>query len=596
MQRLLARLRNLGFSHKISLAFILLNVLLIAMVVFAAQIVCRRIIYNQVEERSQYENRLQIQQFEALMSNINGYVNNLVITLNTGHGHQFESSGFPDSENLRLNQDIFFILDRLTLLFQECRRISIVFDNDVVYTVHYLDMNKDITITKGVYATMSELGIGTEGAWCVGNPGVPAQLGGDLSYVKSLRNINTNHTIGYIVMTVDEEQIYQLYGSGEEDQYTQIFFCDETGQILSSSNRDQISTMAADNPLLLQALSQENSFANGSILRYGKNRYYCDVSRVNNGKWRFVTLVDTDFASHQINLMTAVIVAISAVLIFIFAFLIVIISRQISNPIRRLAGHMIESQNAIPKEIPLEKAYGELEVLTANFNTMIRTNNALFDSLKEDQIKRRHLELALLQAQIKPHFLYNTLETAYCLVDMDNKIKAKKILKLLGDHYRYVLNKGSEWILLRNEIEALEKYLQIQKLRYNNLFRYEIDIPEELLLMRIPKMTLQPLVENAIYHGIKPLYAQGMVRISSEMEVNRIIIRIEDNGVGMTRETFEKVMHNEKQEKNNFGLKNVADRIRLFYGENSYVYMETIPVGTAIAISIDLKTAGGADV
>lgn len=594
MKRIRELLRGLGISRKISLAFILLNTLLILIVVIVVRAVYSNITFAQMEERTQYETRLHMQQLQRFTENINGCSNNLIIALNTGFPTQLERAGFPDSGDVEQSRELFDIMDRISLVYRDMSVMSVVFHNDVVFSTYsngYTTLRRETHTGGGQYAALSAYDIGPEGAWRSDLAGVLGELAGELCYVKSLRSIASTRTVGYIVLSIDETKMHRLYGGAESGQQTALYICDTGGgKILSASVRDEVGAGVSRNAVLQEAL-EGPAAEPPRIISAGGQRYHVVVKPVNRGQWQLVSVTDIGAVLEQVNLMTVIILLVSGGLMVVFSLFIVLISRTISTPIRRLAQHMIDFRDEIPREIAESGSQDEIGILTSNFNIMIRTNNVLFDRLREDEQKRRHLELALTQTQVKPHFLYNTLDAAYCLVDLD-VAGAKQMLKLLADHYRYVLNKGSEWITVAREIDALEKYLQIQTLRYNNMIRYEFAIPDELLPMQLPKLTLQPLVENAIYHGIKPTGRPGLIRVTGSMEDNRVYLRVQDDGAGMTAEEFSHVMQGEAgaSDSDSFGLRSVADRIRLFYGERSSLTLESgAAAGTALLITIDLR-------
>lgn len=221
---------------------------------------------------------------------------------------------------------------------------------------------------------------------------------------------------------------------------------------------------------------------------------------------------------------------------------------------------------------------------------MVDMNGKLIQKVEQNEKEKRRLELALLQMQIKPHFLYNTLDTAFCLNSMQKHQEANHVIKQLAEYYRLVLNHGDEWINFVEELDAVEKYLEIQSVRYSNLISYTIDVDEELYGFRIPKMTLQPLVENAIYHGIKPAGRKGNILISGELCDDKVKIAVIDDGVGMSQAMFDEILNGKRKSTDgeSFGMKSVVERLRLFYGDAKMDLGQT-DEGTSIVLSIDLR-------
>lgn len=228
----------------------------------------------------------------------------------------------------------------------------------------------------------------------------------------------------------------------------------------------------------------------------------------------------------------------------------------------------------------------EVGALAAGFNEMTGRNRELVELLLEEKKRQEQLKLSLLQSQIKPHFLYNTLDTIYCLVLMGKKEEAGRMTKLLSDYYRHVLSNGMDWVLLFEEIKYTSNYLQIQSIRYNDILDFEICVEEEVENIKIPKLTLQPLVENAIYHGIKPLDRKGHIRVLVKQKEDIVYLRVQDDGVGLSGERFWEVLQKGAQSGDSFGLRNVAERLHLYYGERCALELEERAQGTTILICI----------
>lgn len=273
----------------------------------------------------------------------------------------------------------------------------------------------------------------------------------------------------------------------------------------------------------------------------------------------------------------------------VFLIMVLFVLKKILRPVVAIGNHMqMTGANPLSK-IDLPDTTDEIGYLISSFNQMVDMNKVLIDQVKEDEYEKRRLELALLQTQIKPHFLYNTLDTAFCLNEIGMNKDASRVIKQLAGYYRLVLNHGSEWISLGEELEAVKKYLEIQAVRYSDVIAYKILVDEELYGFQIPKMTLQPLVENAIYHGIKPTGKPGHIIITGEFCENEVTLSVIDDGIGMSKAYFDDVIKGKRKssDKESFGVKNVAERLRLFYGDNASIVLdEENYLGTDIVLTI----------
>lgn len=215
----------------------------------------------------------------------------------------------------------------------------------------------------------------------------------------------------------------------------------------------------------------------------------------------------------------------------------------------------------------------ELDELSDTFNTMVERIGTLVEDVRIEQMNLRNMELKLLQEQINPHFLYNTLDAIVWLAEAGEKEQVVKMVTSLSIFFRTSLGKGKDLVSVAAERQHIQSYLEIQQFRYRDILEYEIEIPEEMYQYQILKLTLQPLVENAIYHGIKNKRGIGHIRVTGECIGNNLLFKVWDNGLGMEEERLlqvQKFIEGEMKElegtSSGFGLYNVNQRLHLNYG------------------------------
>lgn len=233
----------------------------------------------------------------------------------------------------------------------------------------------------------------------------------------------------------------------------------------------------------------------------------------------------------------------------------------------------------------------EINNLDEGIQKMARKIDALLDSVKEEQLLQHKTELMLLQAQVSPHFLYNTMDTIIWLVECEMNEEAVQMITDLSVFFRTMLSSGDDIITLREELRHTKSYLDIQQVRYLDILAFSIDCPEELMECRLPKLSLQPLVENALYHGVKEKRGKSTICIRCEKKENSIQIVVEDDGIGMTEEELNTVKESlVRKEKRGFGLRAVQERIKLYYGEGYGIEMTSQKgSGTTVIIRIPEK-------
>lgn len=264
---------------------------------------------------------------------------------------------------------------------------------------------------------------------------------------------------------------------------------------------------------------------------------------------------------------------------------------SITRPIRKLS----EVTDQVAKgdlSVRFDARSGvEVNRLSDSLNTMIDKINELLEQVTTEQIRLRKAEFELLQTQINPHFLYNTLDTIIWLAEAGKQREVVGMVGSLSEFFRASLNQGKDIISIREELQHVKSYLEIQQVRYQDILKYEIQVPGELDKYLIPKITIQPIVENALYHGIKNKRGLGRIRVSGKKEKGGFAIQVEDNGIGINEERLrqvrDKIQYRTPAENDIYGLYNVNERIRLNFGEKFGISIESV-YGEGTVVSIHL--------
>jgi two-component system sensor histidine kinase YesM len=273
------------------------------------------------------------------------------------------------------------------------------------------------------------------------------------------------------------------------------------------------------------------------------------------------------------------------------------VSAGIARPIVRLRRLMEEAETGnLDVRFP-DPPNDEVGRLGQSFNTMIGEIQKLLDQVYEEQQKKREAEFRILQAQIKPHFLYNTLDTIHWMAQEKGASDIVGIVDALTRLFRISLSKGRDVIRLEEELEHVTSYLVIQKIRYLGKFDYFIDADPTLLAMPVVKLTLQPLVENALYHGIKEKVGHGTLTVSARKEEGVLVLTVSDNGAGMDEPTLQALERNlgrgEDASQKGFGVFSVHHRIRLVFGEGWGLSYQSVPGrGTTVTVRQPLVAEG----
>ncbi len=308
-------------------------------------------------------------------------------------------------------------------------------------------------------------------------------------------------------------------------------------------------------------------------------------------------------AVHLDDLQTAMITNMVVVMGIIFVMSLVLLYILLTHS-RKLSAKIVDPIDEICLRLeeigkgdllvcePIQADVEEVQLLSYGIESMVGHLKLLIEKNAEQEKQRRSTELALLQAQINPHFLYNTLDTIVWLIESGEISSAVTMVYSLSNFFRFSLSRGKTVITLAEEEQHIRSYLEIQQMRYRDLMEYKIDIPDELKKNILPKLTLQPLVENALYHGIKIMRRKGIIRVTGKEQGQNMILEVTDDGSGMSEARLQEIRASlEKEMSDGFGLRTVHQRIQILFGTEYGLSIESTPdVGTKIIVTIPMQT------
>lgn len=295
--------------------------------------------------------------------------------------------------------------------------------------------------------------------------------------------------------------------------------------------------------------------------------YAVNVCSVDFSDWKIVSVASMSeaLATGQELWMFTGIMAVFAV-VFVF-FISIQVAGFVASPIRRLQRLMRRVENGVLTIRAPERGAYEIRELSKSFNAMIEKICSLMDEVIEEKDRLRKSEIRALQAQINPHFLYNTLDSIVWLAETGEKEEVVTMVTSLASLLRITISRGDPFVTVKEELNHAQNYLIIQKIRYGDRFDFSIQADEDLLHCRTVRIVLQPLIENAISHGIEPMEGAGHIRICVSREGDRILMQVTDNGVGMEEEKLRSILQADPEKASGIGVKNVNERIRLCCGE-----------------------------
>lgn len=386
-----------------------------------------------------------------------------------------------------------------------------------------------------------------------------------ISFLRRINDINNlTKRLGTLRIDINEDSINRLYKNIRLGDTGYVFIVNQEGYIVSHSQKDKISWCLKGEPHFEPIFDGNEGYYRSKI--DGRDMFITYYTSANKnliyvGIAPFAELVKESIFIGRLIFSVILVASIVAI------FLSYLISSKVTTPIKKLTEVMEQVEHDNLDVVVDIGRKDEIGTLAASFNSMIARLKRLIDEVYKIGLMKKEAELKALQAQINPHFLYNTLDAIYWTTRQENAPKSGDLVKALTKLFRLGLNKGNEITTIEKEVEHLRNYLIIQKMRYDREPKIEIDIDPSLNPYSTIKLILQPLVENALYHGIDELDEPGMIRVTGREVDGEIIFEVIDNGVGMDQAKIAEIFDGSTEKKGGYGLKNVDERIKLYFGE-----------------------------
>ncbi|MCR5771468.1 MAG: histidine kinase [Butyrivibrio sp.] len=421
---------------------------------------------------------------------------------------------------------------------------------------------------------------------------------------KHMINIVTGVPIGYIFINMDKD--YLIESSSSEISY--YFLYDTNGYSISVSGLED---PIYDDTEFINSLYEEEK----NLIKYNKENYLIARDTIKGYNWTIVGVTNLNrfnVTGSDLRFILLITGGVTAALLVISMFFS---ANIVTRPLKKLhdgAQEIAEGNMSFRFRFRTKDEIGRLGRI---FNYMTQRNLELLKQVDDEAKKKREYELALIQEQVKPHFLYNTLDIIIMLNEMGRSKEATRVTQKLANYYKNSLSGSEEIVTVSRECQIIRDYLELQTMRYGDKFTYEIDVADEIRNSQVPKMTLQPLVENAIYHGIKNKPTWGRITVTGTLEEKNekkiAVLKVSDDGIGIEQDELQKLNellkedlkksfdegeqdnenkasdHDGTKGGSHFGLYSVSHRIKLYFGKEYGAYIESEEGrGTTIIITL----------
>ncbi|HYH02943.1 MAG TPA: sensor histidine kinase [Bacillota bacterium] len=408
---------------------------------------------------------------------------------------------------------------------------------------------------------------------------------------KAINHLYEGNYIGTVLVRTNERFFADIYRDIDIGKSAEILILDGQGQVVSSRTRTiPLQAKYGETSLISRLLVSQKQGDFAFNLEINHHPHLVTFSPVANAGWYVVSTIPYTYLNLESIKIRNRILWLSAACFMIAFLLSIFFTKSISGPLRKLIQAMHEVKKGNTAVCVVDEHHDEIAEVIRNFNAMVDELDHLLTDIQNKEQQKREAELQALQAQINPHFLSNILHTAKLLASTQKAANLESLLGSLIQLLQVSMGKEDKFITVRKEIEYLKNYLNLQEFRYYNKFNVTFDFETTIYEYQIPKFLLQPILENAIIHGIGPKHGPGLISVKGFIYQGKLVFTITDDGIGMTQSTIENIMHEANLSHNRFcgiGIKNVQERIQLSFGPSCGLNITSSP-GYCTTVEITL--------
>ena len=407
-----------------------------------------------------------------------------------------------------------------------------------------------------------------------------------ISYVREIGDLGTYKPIATLLVTIDAETIQAYFNEVSETYESRFFIVDGEGNYIIPPNENEDGYRN-----YLASSSLQNGYEAVSM---GNDRVMMVQKDLGIQDWKLVGSFQMDSGKALAPYYTTNILFIMCLNVMFVFLCSLLLTRLIFTPLSKVENYMNMVEQGDFEEMPVGESDDEIEQLKKVFNRMTVSIQNLIQKVKEEEQIIAKEELDIIQAQINPHFLYNTLDAVSALALMGDHKRCFKMTQALGNFYRNSLNSGMDFVTVGEEIQCIKSYITILNIRYEDKIKVEYDVEEGLKEQYILKLLLQPLIENAVHHGIKGTGECGTIVVKAYRDEDEMIFIVTDDGVGMTEDRIRDVLEGKtKDGKSGFGVYSLMQRISLYYHiDDPLTIHSEINNGTEVTVRVKVLDGG----
>jgi two-component system, sensor histidine kinase YesM len=588
-----AFLVDIKLKHKLLVSFLFLSIIpLLIICIFtytrSSSDVKAKIQNYSIQVMNQAGRNIQTQ-----INSIEGFCDELMMNKAVQNG-LISYGKMDDLQKRSISVSVNKLLDERYAMLEYITNLSVLTEEkDSIYNYGYSSLDIKGIGTKNVSEGMNN----EKSRWSY----ISLKDRNNVSVTRTIKNMDYSGTkLGYLIISFEEKWFLDIYKDIDIGNGADIFIIDSQGMVISSRSTGIIPGLEYKEKQLIQKITNtKDGISQAFTLTQGNEKYLVTYSYIKNADWYIVSTVPYSYLNSQSKETGFSIAIVGVICLFAAIQLSLMIADSISSPLNEMVDLMKEAEGGNLVVRLNYNAKNEVGYLAKSFNSMLKQIRKLIELVKEEQKNKRKAEIRMLQAQINPHFLFNTLNSLKWTAALSQAHSVSEGLGALAELLKNTIINTEELVSLQEEFKNIENYIVIQRIRYGTMFEVEYHIDKDLLHCKILKFLMQPIIENSIIHGIEDMDNGATIEISCFKHENNIRVIISDNGKGMGEEKVRKLMGEQcssNKKLSGIGVTNVIERIKLNFGEEYSLYINSsIGQGTEVVLILPYINEDGVE-
>jgi two-component system, sensor histidine kinase YesM len=589
---------NLPIRHKLLLWFLPLILITIAITGFISYNVASEQVFGKVKQNQDNLLKKNIDQFNMIDQDTDNFLNYLF--LSTSVQDLLESTN-PS----QLLQQTYASLSK-AMITRPTIDTLIIYNYDQVgadqspLAINQTGITSARTFDFFQLSVLNDLNLRENGksSWYLTNPNQSLLIGDKqkkLMKARVIKNIYSLKEEGMVVVGINEEYIRKRFLS-IDDPDTQMYITNKDGFILTSSNSQVVGKKFQTIPSFKNFDLEKVENSSSQII---SDKWIISHKHSNIDNLDFFVVQSKEKALYELKQIKTITFVVMVICFIFSAAISFLVASRLTKPLQKLYKSMLEVEKGDFSQRVKFRGNDEIGQLGQRYDQMVRQINTLISDVYQSKLQQRNAELKTLQAQIHPHFLYNTLNTICWTAQRKGQKEIADMTYALSKIFRLTLSDGKDFISIKEELELVKNYLFLQEMRFKPSFTYEIEVENQIQNKLIPKLLIQPFVENAVIHGLEPSNVGGFIQIRVGIHSNRLLIEVVDNGVGMDEKHVhtlnESLVTNQQTDFNRiqgtgYAIHNVKERLLHVFGVQAKILIHSVKGrGTRVAIHLPME-------